>query len=171
MPNTSPTSQASSAPSPTSETGIAAQDATDVVYRYFKTVDRLGQESQEPLGVLRAVAISTQLSAQEKLLRSRRSAGQRQTGDARIVELLVQSVNLDNSAPKAGQVPTVQIDVCWDVSAVDIVDTKGKSVVAPGRPDRGWTRYTIANYEWQDEPREGWRVAGGEDLKQASCES
>ena len=35
--------------------------------------------------------------------------------------------------PKAGRVPTVQVDVCYDVSGVDIVDADGKSH-RPGRP-------------------------------------
>lgn len=162
------TESPTSSPSPT-DSEVAAQAATEAVHEYFKVVDRLGQKPNRPLKALRTVAVSTQLSAQERLLRSQRSAGYRQTGDAQVVSLLVQSVNLDNSAPKAGRVPTVQVDVCWDVSAVDVLDDDGQSVVTAQRPDRGWTRYTVANYEWQRDPRGGWKVAGGEDLEKAPC--
>ena len=70
----------------------------------------------------------------------------------------MQSVNLDNTDPQAGQVPTVQIDVCYDVSGVDVLDKDGKSVVTPDRPETGWVRYSVANYQWKEEPT-GW-VAG-----------
>ena len=90
-------------------------------------------------------------------------------GTTAISELKVQSVNLDNSAPDAGKVPTVVIDVCWDVSKVDVLDKSGKSIVSPDRPDTGWTRYTVANYEYAADPTGGWRVATGQDLKQTPC--
>jgi hypothetical protein len=83
--------------------------------------------------------------------------------------LQVQSVNLDNSDPSAGKVPTVQVDVCVDVSDVDILDKAGKSTVSQRRPDTGWTRFTVANYHWSSHPKDGWRVATGEDLKKAPC--
>ena len=86
-----------------------------------------------------------------------------------INELKVQSVNLDNSDPDAGKVPTVVIDVCWDVSKVDVLDKSGKSIVSPNRPDTGWTRYTVANYDYAADPTGGWRVATGQDLKKTPC--
>ena len=88
---------------------------------------------------------------------------------ADVAELTVQTVNLDNSDPKAGKVPTVVIDVCWDVSKVDVLDKSGASIVSPDRPDTGWTRYTVANYRYADNPTKGWRVATGQDLKQTPC--
>jgi hypothetical protein len=63
----------------------------------------------------------------------------------------------------------VQVDVCWDVSDVDVIDATGKSVVSPGRPDTGWTRLTVANYRYSADPRGGWRVATGQDLKKPPC--
>ena len=65
--------------------------------------------------------------------------------------------------------PTVQIDVCYDVSGVDILDRDGKSVVTPDRPETGWVRYSVANYQWKERPRDGWRVASGTDLERAPC--
>ena len=64
-------------------------------------------------------------------------------------------MNLDNSDPKAGKVPTVQIDLCFDVSEVDVVDANGKSVVSPDRPDTGWIRFLVSNYEWDADPDGG----------------
>ncbi len=65
--------------------------------------------------------------------------------------------------------PTVVIDVCWDVSKVDVLDKSGKSIVSPTRPNTGWTRYTVANYVYAADPTSGWRVATGQDLKKTPC--
>ena len=61
------------------------------------------------------------------------------------------------------------VDVCWDVSDVDIVDGDGKSVVTPERKDVGWTRFTVTNATWDTAPTDGWRVSGGSDLEKEPC--
>jgi len=136
---------------------------------YFRVLDELRTNSSTDLKKLGTVATSTQLNAAQTLVRTQRERGQRQVGDTRIAELKVQSVNLDNSDPSSGKVPTVVIDVCWDVAGVDVLDKDGKSIVSPDRPDTGWTRYTVANYDYAADPAGGWRVANGEDLKETPC--
>lgn len=166
--STSPTSSSTSA-SPTSPSDAAASTASQTMRQYFAVVDDLGKDPGSSLKKLETVATSTQLNAARTLLRNQHDRGQRQVGDTRIAELTVQSVNLDNSDPSAGKVPTVVIDVCWDVSKVDVLDNDGTSIVSPNRPDTGWTRYTVANYDYVSDPNGGWRVANGQDLKQAPC--
>lgn len=172
-PTESPSSSASS-PTPTqtkrpTDSEVAADRASQVVRDYFSAVDLLRQQPNRPLKKLKSVAISTQLAAQENLMRNQRSAGHRQLGNTEIAALKVQSVNLNNANPEAGQVPTVQVDVCWDVSQVDVVDSSGSSVLSRDRKLRAWTRYLVANYEWETNPDRGWRVAGGEDLERSPC--
>jgi hypothetical protein len=137
--------------------------------RYFEVVDELNQDLASDPKALVSVATSTQLNAERKTLLSQRDREEKQVGDTSVGELTVQSVNLDNSDPTAGKVPTVIIDVCWDVSDVDVVDKDGQSIVSPDRPDTGWTRYTVANFDYAAKPADGWRVAGGQDLKQTPC--
>jgi hypothetical protein len=108
------------------------------------------------------VASSTQLTAQKSLLESQRADGLRQLGDTRVAEVSVESVNLDEPA-------TVIVDVCWDVSAVDVVNTSGTSVVSPERKDSGWTRFTVTNLTWESGSTDGWRVSGGSDLGDEPC--
>jgi hypothetical protein len=156
---------------PPTESEAAAAAAADVVRNYFAVVDHLGQEPAPPLRELTSVATSIQLSAQRNLLNGQRHDGLTQTGDTRISDLKVQSVNLDNSDPDTAKVPTVTIDVCWDVTGVDVVDSSGKSTVSPSRPETGWTRYTVANYQWTKHPDDGWRVASGQDLKRSPCKA
>ena len=155
--------------SPPSESEIASASGEAVVRRYFVVLDGLRQNPAAPSKQLASVATSTQLAAQRRLLTNERGDGLRQVGATRVADLTVQSVDLDNSDPSAGRVPTVTVDVCWDVSDVDIIDESGKSVVTPDRASTGWTRYTVANYHWSNNPSDGWRIATGKDLKQAPC--
>ncbi|EGD43984.1 mucin-5AC [Nocardioidaceae bacterium Broad-1] len=150
---------------------VASASAKQTIHDYFATVDKLGQDDDQPVGDLGDVATSRQLSVLRTTITQQRKAGQRQTGSTKVAELKVQSVNMDNSDPAAGKVPTVIVDVCWDVSDVDVVDKSGKSIVSPNRPDAAWTRYTVANYHWSDHPTDGWRVASGQDLKQSPCKA
>ncbi|GAA4100115.1 hypothetical protein GCM10023066_45650 [Nocardioides kongjuensis] len=156
-------------PSPTSPNDAATANATAAMTDYYSVLDGLRADPSSDLKELETVAIGAQLNAVQTLVQRQRDQGQRQTGTTAISELKVQSVTLDNSDPDAGKVPTVVIDVCWDVTKVDVLDKSGKSIVSPDRPDTGWTRYTVANYEYAADPTGGWRVATGQDLKQMPC--
>lgn len=156
-------------PSPTSPEDEASASAVEAVTAYYSTIDSLRQDPKAPISNLDAVAVSTQLSAQQKFLTSQRNDGLHQVGDTKIIVTKIQSVSLDNSDPPAGRVPSVTIDVCWDVSGADLLDADGKSVVPADRADRGWTRLTVANYSWETDPQAGWRVAGGEDVEKSPC--
>ena len=172
-PTSEPSSPSPSSPttssSPSSPSDAASAAATDAVRSYFAVVDQLRTDPAVDLKKLKSVATSAQLNAVETLISRQRDEGQRQTGTTALNELEVQSVNLDNSDPKAGKVPTVVIDVCWNVTKVDVLDKSGKSIVSSDRPDTGWTRYTVANYKYAADPTGGWRVATGQDLKQTPC--
>lgn len=156
---------------PSTPSTAAAADASAALRRYFSGLDRVRRRSAIPLSALTKVATSTQLTAEERLVRAERAQGLHQTGETRLRVLTVQSVDLSNADPNAGQVPTVVIDVCWDVSNADLVNRNGTSAVAPSRPPRGWTRYSVSNYAWTAHPTDGWRVASGEDLERQPCSS
>lgn len=164
-----PSSKEPISTAPESQEDRASADAEDAVRAFFKTVDELQQDPDKDLEGLANVAIGVQLNAQKLSIEQLRKAGQHQTGSTDVAEMKVQSVSLDNSDPKAGKVPTVTVDACWDVADVDVVDKNGKSVVSPDRPDDGWTRFTVANYHWSKNPSGGWRIANGQDLEQPSC--
>ena len=159
------------APTQTSDTEVASGAAVDVVRSYFRVLDDLRQDRGKSLQGLSMVAVSTQLITQRRLLETERAKKLHQVGETALPDVKVEAVNLDNSDPEAGKVPTVTVDVCWDVSDADLVDTSGKSVVSPERVDVGWTRYSVANYEYQTDPVTGWRVASGKDLQQPPCDA
>ena len=156
-------------PTPPSDSEVASEAASAVLRNFYEVRNQLRQDPSQPLTLLDEVAISTELAAQKQLFKKEREQGLRQIGETRVVELSVQSVNLDNSDPKAGKVPTVQIDLCFDVSDVDVIDKGGKSVIVPGRPDTGWIQFLVSNYQWDTDPDGAWRVASSQDLKRAPC--
>lgn len=167
--NPSATQSTTSSPDPTassstppSESEIASEAASDVVTAYFATVDLVRQDAKRPESDLDAVASSTQLTAQKRLLKNQRESGRRQVGITKVVEVNVESVSLDDPA-------TAYVDVCWDVSGVDILDAHGKSVVTDGRKNVGWTRFVVTNPEWKTAPTGGWRVSSGSDLEKEPC--
>ena len=173
-PTPSPTQTSSPAPvatssAPASPTELAAAQATQKVRDYYAMLDRLGQHPQSSLKPLHGVAISTELAAARNFLLGQHQRGERQIGSLNLLAVTVQSVNLDDSDPVDGHVPTVVIDVCHDVSGTDVVDKSGKSVVLTTRPVRAWTRWTVANYQFKKHPSDGWRVASGKDLTRTPC--
>jgi hypothetical protein len=160
----SPSSPAptTSSSTPPSESEIASEAASATVRRYFETVGQVRQDPKRPASDLDAVASSTQLLAQKRLLKRQRADGLHQVGITQVVRLKVQSVSLDDPA-------TAVIDVCWDVNGVDVVDGSGRSVVTPERKDVGWTRFTVTNATWETAPTDGWRVSGGSDMEKEPC--
>lgn len=155
----------------TSDTEAAAKAATDVVGDYYDLLDDLRQDHSKSIDALSKVETSSQLTADRRLLENERSKKLKQVGDTDVADTSVENVNLDNSDPSAGKVPTVTVDVCWDVSGADLVDASGKSVVSPDRADIGWTRYIVANYQYRTDPLTGWRVASGRDLEKPPCKA
>ncbi|WP_445257373.1 hypothetical protein [Nocardioides aurantiacus] len=174
--NASPTPSSSTpthtaTPTPPSDTELASEAASATLRKYYDVRNQLRQNPGRPLSLLDQVAISTELAAQRNLFKKERKQGLRQVGATKVAELEVQSVNLDNSDPKAGKVPTVQIDLCFDVSEVDVVDADGKSVISPDRPDTGWIQFLVSNYQWDANPNAGWRVASSKDIERTPCEA
>jgi hypothetical protein len=156
---------------PPSDSEVASAAASAVLRKYYAVRNQLRQDPSQPLTLLDDVAISTELAAQKNLFTKERKQGLHQTGETKIVKLDVQSVNLDNSDPKAGKVPTVQIDLCFDVSGVDVIDKDGKSVISPDRPDTGWIQFLVSNYQWDTDPDGSWRVASSQDIERTPCEA
>ncbi|GAA1069672.1 hypothetical protein GCM10009641_88200 [Mycobacterium cookii] len=137
---------------------------------FYEVRDELRTDPTVKLTKLRSVAIGGELAAQRTLFAREREQGQHQTGRTKIAELTVEGVVLDNSDPDGGRVPTVQVDVCYDVGGVDILDRNGTSVVSDDRPDTGWIRYLVSNYNFEADPSGSWRVASSQNLERPPCD-
>jgi hypothetical protein len=164
------TADSASPPATSQATPTTNNDASELVRSFYAVRDELRMDPTVKLTKLRSVAIGGELSAQRTLFIREREQGQHQTGRTKIAELTVEGVVLDNSDPDGGRVPTVQIDVCYDVRGVDILDSNGKSVISDDRPDTGWIRYLVSNYNFEADPSGSWRVASSQNLERPPCD-
>lgn len=161
-PSVSPT------PSPTTESERAAASAEALVREYYRVTDAVAKDPTD-LEPLESVSTSADLLTLQNELTPWERDRWHQTGDSKIIRLTTQSVSLDNSDPDQGVVPAVQVDVCYDVSTLDVVDESGTSQIEADRPDRAWERLWVANYDYAADPDDGWRVADGKTLEREPC--
>lgn len=156
-------------PTPSTESELAAANAERLVREYYRVTDAVAADPDKQLEPLDAVSTSVDLLSWQGEFRNWQRDGWIQHGTSAVVDFVAQGVSLDNSAPDNGVVPTVQVDVCVDVSEVDVVGPDGRSVVAADRPDRSWERLWVSNYDYEADPDGGWRVADAKGLEQEPC--
>ncbi|MEU4360313.1 hypothetical protein [Promicromonospora sp. NPDC023987] len=164
----SSTSPASPSPAPSTEAERATSSATELVHEYYRTTDAVAADPAR-LEPLESVATSAELLRLQNTFKPWADDGWHQTGNVQVVKLVTQSVSLDNSDPDAGVIPTVQVEVCYDVSDVDVVDRAGASQVTANRSERGWERLWVSNPDYDDDPSSGWRVADRKTLEREPC--
>ena len=171
------TTEPTSSPTPTETTSAPADpkeqavtDATAALQRYFEMVDQLAQNPKMPLEKnLKKVVTSSGYSLTWTVLNQGRRKGYTQHGETTFEVDKVLEVSLDNSNPKKGVAPTVQLQVCYDVSNVDVVDKSGASVVSDDRLDKAIATYWVSNYDYKSDPRGGWIVSGRQARGDRTC--
>lgn len=106
----------------------------------------------------KTVAISSALDDLNNRFSAVATQGYTQVGDAQVVSMGNPRVDLKLDLKKSPpDVPTVQMDVCFDVSKVNLVDASGKSVIPADRKPRQLWRVGVSNYEYPNPDR--WRVS------------
>lgn len=160
---TTPSATASPTPSPTAQAAVTPEEqagaqAEAAVRRYYAVINELGTNStSDPLPALKQVMVSTGLLEAHKQVLLDRERQRRQVGETTIVSLVARAVDLTNTPTSQPPiVPIVQVDVCYDVSGVDVVDAAGNSVVSADRVDRALEQLRVANYNYPDPA--GWKV-------------
>lgn len=167
------TPSAAVTPSPTATTPptpeeAAVTQAKEAVRAYFSAMDQLSANTTADTAVLKNVAVSTGLIDAQNQISFGRGEDQRQIGDTRIASIQPKSVDLtmDLKRRPAPKVPVVQLNVCYDVSAVNVVDSTGKSVVTAGRRDQALAILGMTNYDYPNPT--GWKV-GYQTIKGDPC--
>lgn len=166
-PAPTPTTDASSpatSPSPTTDSERAAADVEAMVREYYRVSDTVAKDPAD-VAPLDAVAADPALSRSQAEFEQWAADGWRQTGDLTVAELVVQAVSLGSSDDEA----TAQVDVCYDVTGLDIVDADGTSQVAADRPDRRWERLTMVRIDNAADAGTAWRVSDQKTLEQEPC--
>ena len=167
-PSATPTgtaSQPAGSPSPATDSELAAASTEDLVREYYRATDVVAKDPTD-LTPLDDIAAEAELHRLQTQFQQWADDGWHQTGDLKVVELVTQAVTLE---PSDGSVPSVQVDVCFDVTDLDIVDQSGASQVDPSRNDRGWDRLTVTNSAFDTNPYDGWRVTDAQTLEQEPC--
>jgi hypothetical protein len=128
----------------------ALAEATEAVTDYYVAVDRINSDPSADPDTLQNVATGDAYLASVRAAVSRKGRGLVQTGSARVVDVNTVSIDLTNAPPS--RYPTVVLDACLDVSATDVEDTDGQSVVRADRLDRTAARLDVVHHDF------GWRV-------------
>ncbi len=142
-------------PSPEDEAALRAEE---VVRAYLRAqTDCLTDPPITEITCFDPVAIGTELVNLKNALTSAQAAETRVIGEIAVASIDLQGVDL-TSDPAASPpvVPTVVFDVCADVSAYNVVDKAGQSIVPPGRAAMSPLEVSVYNYEYPDQTR--WRV-------------
>lgn len=100
---------------------------------YWSAIDAVSVDPSTKLEQLASVARGQALAQWQSTIASDRANDLRQTGISQVTK--AEAVALGAQA--------YRVVACIDVSAVDVVDRSGKSVVAAGRPDRQKYTYTV----------------------------
>ena len=168
-PSPSPTATASQSPSATAtltENDRAKASAQALVHEYYDVLDAIRRDPEKGLAPLATVSAGEDLETWRSTFEQWKREGWTMTGTTVVSEVVVQSVSTGTGG---GELPAAVVDVCVDVTGVDVVDPEGKSVVLAERPDRSWERLQISNADYATDADAGWRVVDGETLEQEPC--
>ena len=125
--SSSGTAATSSPPTPTKSLTPEEQDlrsAEEAITEYWRVLDEAASDPTQSLNVLATVARSQALAQWQTTLANDRAQGLTQKG--------MSTVRDAEALSEDGE--TFTVSACLDVSAVDVVDATGKSVVRSDRP-------------------------------------
>lgn len=166
---TSPSTSVSSTTTAASPEQAAEDAAAKMVVRYFHDRDTgLFDPTKTTPDLFKDTTISSELIARQNTLAAAQAQKIHQVGSTQLVSTTRTKISLENDLKASPPViPTVEFDVCYDVSKVNIVDAEGMSVVPASRKPRGIMRVGVSNYEYPS--LTAWRVAFTETSEAKTC--
>ena len=169
-PATTDVSPTASTPTPTKSTedeAIAAAEKMSPLYfpvgdSSIAAPDKFDREE------LKKVAISTALDDMQNLMSAFQNQQFKASGSTEVESITNPRVDLKLDLKKSPpDVPTVQLDVCIDVSKLNVVDKDGKSAIPADRKPRQLWRVGVSNYEYPK--ADAWRVAYTDTKGDKTC--
>jgi hypothetical protein len=131
----------------------AEAGAQAAVQDYLALFAEISADPDRDVTELEQVAADRALSWATHQITTWRDAGQRGVGTQVVSEFDVTNVVLGPDSSADHDHPTVELTACVDVSATDIVDDDGNSVVSPDRLSRALVDYVVWNTGWPYDPR------------------
>lgn len=135
---TAPDRTVTRTPSPAPSSRATAQqthkEAESAVVDFWHVIDRLSADPKSQLEELTTVSRGSAAEQWRQNIRDYRYERVKQTGSVLVIRPV--------AMPSATQ-GLYQVSACVDVTGVDLVDRRGESVIAAGRPPRVKYRYTV----------------------------
>jgi hypothetical protein len=126
------------------EEALAA--AEEAYAAYLRVSDQVFADSGSGMERLETVATGELLESDRKALTEVANAGLRSVGNTSFSDITLQEVSFDESLKDV----EVRVYLCEDLSAVDVLDASGASVVSQNRPDR--VRYEVSMVSSKNAP-------------------
>ena len=139
----------------------ARREIITLVEKYYAIDEAIAANPSVPLKRYYEVAQGDYAGSLLQGAQARRAKGYRVIGQVEVGTPEIRDLRLSSSK---GSVPAATVRVCLDVSGVNVVDKKGKSIVEPGRPDAYIERLSLKKRKY------GWRVTDGADTETRKCD-
>lgn len=170
-PSQSPsTATTTTSPTPTqSPEDLAIATTKEKIPAYFAVSDRSLQDTKSfNREDFKKVAITTALDDLGNLFSAFQAQNYKQVGTTAVESMTDPKVSLSMDLKKTPpDVPNVQMQVCIDVSKLNVVDSAETSVVPADRKPRQLWRVGVANYQYP--AADGWRVAYTDAQEGKTC--
>ena len=157
-------------PTPTkSPEDEAIEAAEKMIPLYFQVGDSsIAAPDKFDREELKKVAISTALDDMQNLMSAFQNQQLKASGSTKVESMTNPRVDLKLDLKKSPpDVPTVQLDVCIDVSKLNVVDKDGKSAIPADRKPRQLWRVGVSNYEYPK--ADAWRVSYTDSRGDKTC--
>ncbi|MEO3936772.1 hypothetical protein V3N99_08430 [Dermatophilaceae bacterium Soc4.6] len=164
-----PSSTTTTATPTTSPQDAATASAEEVLRAYYRAQTTCFEDlATAPLTCFDPVAIGTELTNMRNAIASAKQMETKISGEIGLISVKRKSVDLTNKVNQSPPiVPTVVFTVCTDVTAYNIVDKAGKSIVPPGRQPHVLVDVSVYNYKLPDSTQ--WRVGYVVPVKGGTC--
>jgi len=151
---------------PEDEAAVAAEAVLRAYYRAFPVC--MADPPNSSATCFDSVAIGTELINRRNALAAAQSMQTSADGTISVASVERYAVDLTSKLDETPPtVPTVTLRVCADVSAYNILDKDGKSIVPADRKPRSLVDVSVYNYKLPDTSQ--WRVGYVVPVKDGSC--
>ena len=152
--------------SPEDEAAVAAEEVLRAYYRAFPVC--MSDPPNSKATCFDSVAIGTELNNRRNALASAQSMQTRAAGTISLASVERHTVDLTSKLDETPPtVPTVTFRVCADVSAYNILDKDGTSIVPADRKPRSLIDVSVYNYKLPETSQ--WRVGYVVPVKAGTC--
>jgi len=143
---------------------LAVEEATALVTAYWRTVDQLYSDPTLPIDTVYEVAVDPEAASEAAAIQTFRASGYTQTGQSRVVSVTPGAVDI---AAAAGDLLSVQITACIDVTQVGATSSDGAALTPAQRSPFLVSELTIVNTAYPDSS--SWRVSSAPNTQAQAC--